>query len=244
MIEILKQIVNSENYNTITVMGLKNSGKTYSTAIMAQLIDKQVFIFDTLGAMTRKGLISSATYIKISEASKQKYVLLFERMYKEYRKGNKERKNIIFDLSYFDEDQLVEFADVFYLWAIKRGDFALVVDEIVDYCPEGAGKYSQGLRRLWRAGRNYSIWPVILTTQRPQEASKKLLAQAQIYFIMKLVHQLDREKVKQLVSIKFASEWEDAQKAIIELPQKHVFVFDAVTNSFYKSVFPDINEVK
>lgn len=244
MIENLKKIVNSESYNTITVMGLKNSGKTYATAIMAQLIDKQVFVFDTLGAMSRKKLLSNASYIGISEASNVTYLKLFEQVRKEFLKGNTKRKSIVFNLSYFDEDQLVSFADIFYAWAIKRGGFAVVVDEIVDYCPEGAGKYSQGLRRLWRAGRNYGIWPVILTTQRPQEASKKLLAQSQIYFIMKLAHQLDREKIKQLIAIKFTEDWEKIEREIMALPQKEVFIFDAVTNSFSKSVFPDISEVK
>ncbi len=244
MIENLTKIVNSEHYNTISVMGLKNSGKTYAMAIMAQLVQKQVYVFDTLGAITRKKLMSNASYIKISEASSANYLMLFERMRKEYLKGKSERKNIVFDLSAFDEDQLVLFANVFYVWAIKRGNFALVIDEIVDYCPEGAGKYSQGLRRIWRAGRNYGIWPVILTTQRPQEASKKLLAQAQIYFIMKLVHQLDREKVKQLIAVKFESEWLKAEKEIVELPQKHVFIFDTVLNTFSKAEFPDISEVK
>lgn len=240
MSEILHNILNNEEYNTVSVMGLKGSGKTYGLVVMAKQIEKRVFIFDTLGAITRNQLLpgKGSIYVKMAKLPERKLRSHLDQFY------NSKAHYIIIDLSDMIPEELVYFGDVFSAWAIKRGNMAVIIDEIVDYCPQSGSPYSIGIQRLWRAGRNYGIWPVVMATQRPQEADKKILAHAQIYFIMKLANDLDLAKVKALVPNRYLStgNWDDLEDKIAQLPQKHVVVYDTVRGTIENYEFPDVRE--
>lgn len=232
--EVLRRMLNSESYNTVSVMGLKGYGKTYGLAEMALAVTgKQVFILDTLGEITRKQLIKkNATYLKGS-LNFRKVIEMINGLKSQY---------VIVDLSYFVPTELVGFADVFAAWALKRGNMAVFVDEIVDYCPQSGSPYSIGLQRLWRAGRNFRIFPVVAATQRPQEADKKILAHAQLYVILKLLHPLDRKKVEDIVTVD-GMEWAALEKTIMSQQIREAVIFDGVQNKVFRFMFPDIKEV-
>lgn len=238
---VLTTILNNEEYNTVSVMGLKGSGKTYGLVVMAKQIEKRVFIFDTLGAISRNQLIKgkSVIYVRMAKLPEGKLRRHFDQFY------ISKAHYIVFDLSDMIPEELVYFGDVFSTWAIKKGNMAVIIDEIVDYCPQSGSPYSIDIQRLWRAGRNYGIYPVIMATQRPQEADKKILAHAQIYFIMKLANDLDLAKIKALIPNRYLTtgNWEDLEDKIAQLPQRHVVVYDTVRGTIENFVFPDVTAI-
>ena len=236
MEKTLVNMFGNQDYNTVTVMGLKGSGKTFGLSIIAKSIpNKQVWIFDTLGAMSINSLLPNAYYVKMGPASQRKVLKLFESLY------TSKLRFIVFDLSIFNLKELVEFADLFSEWALKRGNIAVIVDEIVDYCPQAGTPYSTGLQRLWRAGRNFGIYPVVMATQRPQEADKKILAHAQLYFIMKLLHPLDLKKVEEILPVE-PEDWMKLKNQIKELEKRNAVVYDGVHNKVYGYTFPLVKD--
>jgi DNA helicase HerA-like ATPase len=203
-------------------MGQKGTGKTFSSVILSACIRKKVFYIDTVGVVSRLRLLKNAAYVKMAKVSKEELIKVFKQCYKKYN-------YTILDLSYFVQDELVNFMDTFCEWALKTGNMAVVIDEIGDYVPQYREVYSIELERLIRIGRNYNIQPVIMITQRPQKTNKEVLALADYYIIFRVMHNLDREKIKDLIGLK-SDEWEKLEREIMKLPARTAYTFDKELN--------------
>jgi DNA helicase HerA-like ATPase len=234
----LTEILNSEDYNTISVMGLKGSGKTFGLAVMAKHINKQVWIFDTLGAISKNSLLPTkqTAYVTAAIMPEKKIREILNKIYES------KIKYVVIDLSKFIPEELVIFANDFSKWVLNKGNVAVIIDEIVDFCPQFGTPYSSGLQRLWRAGRNYGVWPVVMATQRPQESDKKIFAHAQLYLVMKLLHPRDRKQIEDIIPTRYKEQWLEIEEKIIQMEKQHALVYDGVKNKLYNFKFPDINE--
>lgn len=206
---------------TITIMGQKKSGKTYCGMYIGNEIkDKPVFYFDTVKAITESGVCNTKNIIKITRQSLNRPKLIYDTLDKCYASGG-----AIIQLNKLVPRDLVDFSDMFCCWAMEKGNMALFVDEVADYCPQSVRYYSEELERLWRDGRNYGIKPVGLITQRSQAANKNLLALADVYIVFRMFHNLDRGKVKDLIGVK-PDHWEKFERDIMSLEQRHAFLFE------------------
>jgi hypothetical protein len=74
------------------------------------------------------------------------------------------------------------------------------------------------------AGRNENVVPVVFSTQRSQTAHKDVLALADKYLFFRLIHNLDRQKVRDLVGLK-PDEWEELESQLMTLEKKEAFLF-------------------
>ncbi|HIQ50295.1 MAG TPA: ATP-binding protein [Nanoarchaeota archaeon] len=189
--------------HTISILGIKGYGKTVASSILTNNInDKVVIVIDTVGAYTRDRLIKKAEYIRIKRIGNRKEVI--KKGLISSLKQIREMK-VVFDISRLKRQELVIFIDVLAELLLELGEkgnyFVLVIDEIGEYLPQNRIVYSEELERVIRIGRNYNISPVIMITQRPQKVAKDVLALSDTYIIFKTIHQLDREKIKELLGL-------------------------------------------
>ncbi len=213
-------------------MGQKGTGKTFAAAILGHCINKKVFYIDTVGVWSKLKLIPGAAYVKMGKVGENKLWKTFNTCYSKY-------KAVVLDLSYYIQSELVDFMNSFCRWALTIGNMAVIVDEVGDYCPQYREVYSVELERLVRIGRNYGVEPIIMITQRPQKVNKEILALSDFYIIFRVMHNLDREKIKDLLGYK-AEQWDVLEKEIMKLPSRTAYTFDKDLN-LNKLEFPIID---
>ncbi len=223
-----KKILNENT--TICIMGQKGSGKTYLGAILANLFEGKALILDTVGVYTQNRLIGgSVAYIQVSTMPYDQLKQLLDNAFNSVDK-------VVIDLSYYIPKELSVIGDFLSNYALfmnKDKNLLFLVDEIGDYCPQSFRNYSDNMERLVRVGRNKGVKPFIMITQRPQKTNKELLALSDIYYIFRIVHNLDREQVKNLLGMS-KDEWEAYNKKVTYLKTREVYVYDAVEHTFVR----------
>jgi len=222
-----------EDATTICVLGQKRAGKTRGMAAMGNSIkDKKAVFVDTLGAWSKVKLIREATYLE--GAGGVDLARLLKAIDKEFDKSDR----IVINCRGMLAQEYVRFADVFSIWAMNKGNMAMFVDEIQAYCPQDRAYYSWEMERMCMWGRNEGIEPFVMSSQRPQKANKDVLALSDLYILMRIFHNLDRNKVKDLIGMKPA-EWELFEKKLMSLHKKNAFVLDTDLN-IKQVVFPNV----
>ena len=219
------------SYNTLTIAGLKGTGKTFALSILANADKRKSIILDTLGVITKNKLIKKAIYIKITKND-----LELKKLAKALNNALKNYEKVVFDLSFLIPKELVQFSDYLsLLLSIKKEDvkISLYIDEIAEYLPQTrAPTYSYELERVVRVGRNFGIETIIMTTQRLQKASKDVLALSEAFIFFKIIYDIDRKLIRELINEEkefFESLENDLMKlekgkAIYYVPFKYYYV--------------------
>ncbi len=183
--------------NTITILGNKGSGKTYfSVKLLKKLENKDIIIIDAVN--TYLSYVSKQGIQGFKKVVIDTPLIDFKVFFNKWFSIQKHLVKLIFDVSLLDSKDLVIFLDNLSNYLLTQKDLILIVDEIGDYVPQDRGAYSNGFERLVRIGRNYNI-RVVMTTQRAQKVNKNVLALSDIYYIFKLIHNLDLNTIQKLI---------------------------------------------
>uniref|UniRef100_A0A6M3IE75 Putative ATPase domain containing protein n=1 Tax=viral metagenome TaxID=1070528 RepID=A0A6M3IE75_9ZZZZ len=205
---------------TFCILGQKGTGKTYAMAILAKHLEYPVLFVDTIGAATEKQLLGQqAFYINVNTIDAQKLLNALNA-------GFSKSSMVVVNLYSLIPREKVYIVDVLSAWAMGRGKVSVFVDEVAFICPQNRSSklYSDEFHRLVMAGRNYGNVPVVFSTQRPQTANKDVLALADKYLFFRLIHNLDRGKVKDLIG-QNKEEWEQTEQHIMTLQTREAFLF-------------------
>ena len=191
----------------------------------------RVVLFDILGVFNPAGCNKTAVIPGSAfYSSPAAFINKFE---------NDTQKHVI-DFSDIDEDDLIAEMDAVnaFIESMCKKDnkqTAIICDESVDIIPE-SGTYSKKFRRNVKNGRNWHIRPAIMTTQRPQEISKKGLEHSDGYFIFK---QLGENTLERLADITNAEDRNATKTRLRNLEKRHVlFVHGNVIQEY---VIPNYN---
>jgi hypothetical protein len=210
---------------TVCVVGQKGTGKTYCMAILGEHLECRALYFDTVGAFTKKQLVRDAIYLKVSTLDKQKILTAIAECYKRKDKETGQQcKRVVLDMGGLIPREKVYLVDMVCPWIMSVGNMAVFCDEMSLICPQSSRVYSEEFLRLVIAGRNENIVPVVFATQRTQAADKNVLALADKYFIFRLIHNLDRNKVKDLIGLD-AQEWLELESKIMTLQTQEAYLF-------------------
>lgn len=209
---------------TLAILGQKGTGKTRALAIIGNHLKCRVLYIDTIGALVKDRLIPDAVYLRVSTLDRDKLIRALEGAFKSRTKDNKPVMRVVLDLGNLIPKEKVYCVDIVSSWVMMVGDMAVLLDEVAFICPQDSRVYSDEFHRLVLAGRNNNVVPVIFTTQRSQTAHKNVLALADKYIIFRLIHNLDRNKVKDLIGLK-PDEWEQLEPQLMSLQTKEAFLF-------------------
>lgn len=218
-------------FTTVAMLGMKKSGKTYGAAILEIKIKKKTYIFDTVGAFTEKKLVTNALFVKdLKVGNKDSVIMLLNKTY------SMPQKTVVLYVFGFSRQDLVELANIFSEWALKKGNLAAIFDEVGDYLSQTKEVYADELERLIRWGRNKEVQPIILISQRPQKVNKEALALSDAYVVFRLYHPLDRRKVKDLTG----DETDAFDSKVKSMPVRHSIVFTIDDPTPINYVFPEL----
>ena len=202
---------------TICILGQKGVGKTYAMAILGDQLQCRTLYLDLIGAFTETQLVRNAIYLRINSTDREKTIQALET-------GFKKSKRIVLDMRNLVPREKVYMVDIVSQWVMHYGNVAVFLDEVAFVCPQSSRMYSDEFHRLVMAGRNFNCVPVCFSTQRSQTAHKDILALADRYLIFRLIHNLDRNKVKDLIGLK-EKEWEVMENEIMTLQRKEAYLF-------------------
>ena len=180
-------MIKIERGKTVAVLGQKGTGKTYLCRQIAEVIPKDVIVFDTIGALKPNGVRIYEVDIKDLE----KQAVLFSQL------SLKTHKNIGVDFSRLTKDEIVYFTNA-YLSITPLKQKYLIIDEMADYTPQ-IGDSSKELERLIRHGRNVGD-TFIFNTQRPAYLTKNVISLVDIAVFFRLVWKRDIDVVKDLLN--------------------------------------------
>lgn len=196
---------------TGAIIGGKGAGKTVlSAGLLMELLKsgRDVIVFDPIGAVSRLFTRGDINGVKIDPEGKVN-IIDVDRTIKDHKQALnviktvlKPRRINIFNFSQLLPDEIIVTANNLCKVLRTLSEFALVVDEVGEFCPQNPrGAYCMELERLNRVGRNTDIQPIIVTTQRPQQTNKNVLALADSWFTMKIGYYLDANIVGQNVGV-------------------------------------------
>ena len=180
-------MISIEKTKTVGILGQKGTGKTYLTREIAEVIPKNVVLFDTIGVVKPKGTRMYEVDLKQFE----KQAVAFSQI------TQKTHHNIGLDLSRLTKDEIVEFTQL-YLSITTMKNKCIIIDEMADYTPQ-IGESSKELERLVRHGRNFGN-TFIFNTQRPAYLTKNVLNLIDVVVFFRLVWQRDIEVVKDVLN--------------------------------------------
>jgi len=180
-------MISIEKTKTVGILGQKGTGKTYLTREIAQVIPKNVVLFDTIGVVKPKG--TRMYEVDIKKRMEQATILSGITL--------RTHHNIGVDLSRLTKDEIVEFTN-WYLAITPMKDKYIIIDEMADYTPQ-IGEKSKELERLVRHGRNFGN-TFIFNTQRPAYLTKNVLNLIDVVVFFRLVWQRDIEVVKDVLN--------------------------------------------
>lgn len=196
-----------EGIITGAIVGAKGFGKTVLQAGLAKRLlssGKDVIVFDPIGAVSRLFTRGDINDVKIDPEGKEN-ILEVNRPIKSVEDARtiiksflKPGKINIFNFSQLLPDEIIISANNLCKVLKTLEDVALIVDEIGEFCPQnprGHGNYCSELERLNRVGRNTNIQPIIISTQRPQQVDKNVLALADTWVVMKIPYYRDADIV-------------------------------------------------
>lgn len=171
------------------VLGTTGQGKSNTVAVIIEeyvKYDMPVHIVDVEGE-------------HLSFAREMNFEVLNKRTYdpetlKSYlKKVLKRRKNLLIDVSTFDDAEEMKFLKDYFttLWSLQdnlKAPVSLVIEEIHTLIPQGEKTPVKSiLRTIAKRGRKRKI-EAIFVTQRSQEADKSIITQAETSFLHKVSH--------------------------------------------------------
>lgn len=230
----------SSRTTTLALLGQKGVGKTRAMAILGEYLDCQAVYFDTIGAFTDNELVTNAMYITVDDIHPKKLIETLDI-------ALQKNKRAVLDMRYLIAHEKVLATDHLSRYIMSRGNIAVLYDELSFVCPQNQRVYSHEFHRLVMAGRNNNVVPIIFSTQRAQTLHKDVLALADKYIFFRLLHNLDRNTVKQIVGLK-KDEWAIMEEEIMKLNRQEAFLFYIDRERIMKKLkFPNYysrNEVK
>ena len=179
--------MNIEKTKTIGILGQKGTGKTYLTRQIAESIDKDVVLFDTIGVVKPK----NCRIYEVDIKSPDRQAILFSKL----TMGT--HRNVGIDLSRLTKDEIVYFTQT-YLHITTMKNKYIIIDEMADYTPQ-IGESSKELERLVRHGRNFGN-TFIFNTQRPAYLTKNVLNLVDVVIFFRLVWSRDIDVVKDILN--------------------------------------------
>lgn len=194
MKSILNELLNA---TTIGILGMKGTGKTFSSSVLANNIDKHTILLDITGAYTINRLIKDAAYIDV-DTTEQRAIT------KALLKGFADNQRIVFNTTFLVRKNLIEFTENLFKILNQVGDAAVIIDEAADILPQTKELYSHEAERTIRLGRNWDIKPIVVITQRSAKLDKNALALADYILIFRLTHNLDLDAIKTLIGMNSA----------------------------------------
>jgi DNA helicase HerA-like ATPase len=220
-----------EENTTIAILGQKGCGKTVAAAMLAnELKEKDVILIDTVGAWAKDKLVHNAVYVQAGLTTYKQMAATLDKCFKE-------RRRVVVNIANMIQAEKVYVVDLLSQYCLKRGNIAVIADEAAFFCPQGKENYSYEFDRLVMAGRNYGVRPVVFITQRPQRLNKDILALADYYIVFRLLHNLDRGKVQDLIGMK-KEEWLQFESKIMSLKVKECYLFNDDLE-FVKAIMPE-----
>jgi len=183
---------NIEQYTTVGIVGQKGCGKTRLALALFEMQQQPAGVFLDFAGIAKSYGIVEGYYISIDNS------VGFAALERQLSK----RAKYIIDVSNLRRYEFVAFANALSEVLLRLGNYSLYIDEAGEYLPQGGGKmYSYELERLIRVGRNVGIRPQVLITQRPQKVDKNAFALCDCYIFFRLVHNLERDKIRQLLDM-------------------------------------------
>lgn len=228
--EKLKEII--EKYPRIGIAGLPGCGKTYAAAVLANLINKKTYVFDTTGAFTQKKLFNGL-YVKIPRNYQKGFRPLLEKTLKD------SHKFIVLNTCDILMNERPNVINEFAAWANakERIEIAVVVDEIAAYMREGKAFYSWEFDLTVREKRNAGIFPIIMITQRPAEVAKAIFGCAGVFIFFQLSHDLDRKAFQRIIGLKDEA-FQPIEEELKSLQQQEALIYR--DNRTEKFTFPKV----
>lgn len=237
MAEEVKTLTDTEiqrllnEFRTWGIAGEKRSGKSVLDAMLANAQKKgRVVVCDALGVYNpenpnKTALIPGSVYYdnpedftNAYEKHEKKHVVNFSTIKNKAEKI--EKMNAVCD---FIEE----------LCRKDNEQTTLIIDEAADFIPQ-AGLKSESLEYTVKNGANWRVFPVILTTQRPQRINKDEFELSDCYIIFK---QLGENTLKRLVEITNAEDAETMKTRLRALKPRHfLLVYD---NEIQEYKIPD-----
>jgi hypothetical protein len=168
------------DYNQVTELAGKGSGKTNLAAARANAMDKFIFV-DTLGVLNptsdlRSARIPESNYFMNDKNGTGDSVDMFIQM---HRLSPFQWRHVIDFSEYVSLEERQEAINKLCQFVISQAKnsgnkYPVIIDEVADFAPEHK-EPPEALHRLIKNGRNYGIVPVVIITQRPQSTSKQIL---------------------------------------------------------------------
>lgn len=223
--EKLKEIVTK--YPRIGIAGLPGCGKTYASAVLANLIEKKVYIFDTTGAFTSKRLFKGI-YIEIPKNYEKEFKNVLEKTLKS------QQRFIIFNLKNVVLNLHCEILDQFAKWLNSKGqvNVAVLIDEVGNYMRQGKGYYSWEFDMTVRTKRNDGIDPILLITQRPATVDKDIYALCSAHIFFQLSHTLDKKAIQGILGLS-NNEFRPIEEQLATLGKQECLIYrDGTTEKF------------
>lgn len=204
-----------DKYRTWGVAGEKRSGKSVLDAMLANAQQKgRVVTIDALGVYNpenpnKTAVIPRSVYydspddfLNHYEKNEKKHIINFSTI--KSRETKLEKMNAVCD----------------FIETLCRKDneqTTLIIDEAADFIPQAGGK-SESLQYTVKNGANWRVFPIILTTQRPQRINKDEFELSDCYIIFK---QMGKNTLDRLVEITNAEDPEAMKTRLRELPPRH-----------------------
>lgn len=174
------------------VLGTTGQGKSNTVAvIMEEYVEKKVpiHIIDIEG----EHLSFAKEYDDFIILNKKKYADWKDNFKHKLKKVLKNRKNLIVDASTFNEEEKMEFLKEYFelIWDLEdryRIPLSIFIEEVHTLIPQsGKTIVKPILRDYAKRGRKRKM-EVTFITQRPQEADKAIITQAETAFLHKVSH--------------------------------------------------------
>lgn len=207
-----------DKYRTWGIAGEKRSGKSVLDAMLANAQKKgRVIVCDALGVYdpenpNKTALIPGSIYydnpgdfLADYQKPEKKHVINFSTIKNKTEKI--EKMNAVCDF-------------IEMLCRKDNEQTTLIIDEAADFIPQ-RGARSESLEYTIKNGANWRVFPVIMTTQRPQRIDKDSFELSDCYLIFK---QLGENTLKRLAEITNAENEESMKTRLRDLEPRH-FLF-------------------
>ena len=189
------QVLKSRNHFVLGVMGLRGTGKTFTSANLIKLFPNERWLFyDVAGAIAHNNYIPGAEVLHVDELISEKY------FYKILKTLFKKNNVVIVDMGRITGKTMSVIADYMSNFALRNG-LNVVIDEAGKILSQRSFNYSLRTEDLVTIGRNYGTGKIILITQRPANVSKNVYALSDYYMIFQLKHQLDHKQVRDMYGL-------------------------------------------
>lgn len=176
-----------ERGKTVGIFGQPGTGKTYLTRQIIDALEKDVVVFDTIGAIHPKNV----TIYEVDKKDIDKQAILFAEIVK------RTHRNVGVNLKRLIKDEIVDFTQALLLVSDLKNRY-IFFDEMADYTPQ-MGKSTPELERLVRHGRNEGD-TFFFNTQRPAYLTKNVVSLVTVAVFFRLVWERDIKVVKEILN--------------------------------------------